>query len=728
MNVGKTSLFNELTDSFMHVGNWHGVTVESAEKTFARGDTLIQMQDLPGIYSLTAVSPEEVVSRDAILSGEYDVLINVCEVNNLCRNLYFTLQLLELDAPFVIAVNMVDELERTGKTIDYKYISDRLGVPVIPVSAKYRGGADKLADAAIARAAARRARVRLGYLDKLPLKQVAAIIAPNCAGTGYGLEWCAVKALERDAYVLDALGLTAAQTAAIERLGDTQSALAEARYGFITEITDRAVKPPAATAPGTRKRASGSSPGYPVIDKVLLNKYLALPIFLLIMALIFFLTFAEISVPFSYLPGEGFENMPVMPGAYLRMHIGWVIRNALYEPAVNLLAHINAPEWTIALFASGVINGVGGVAAFLPQIVLLFFFLALLEDTGYMSRVAFMTDGIFGRAGLSGRSAFTLMMGFGCSAAAVLTARNLESEAVRKKTVLLTPFMSCSARMPVYALIASPFFGELSFLVILSVYVIGIAAALLWAWILNRIPALKAEQPDFIMEMPPYRLPTAVRVSKIIAANAEAFLIRVGTLIFAMSVIMWILSNFTFCFAYVDGGAHSMLGVLGGALAVLFRPLGFGTWQAAGSLLSGLIAKEIVAESLVSMAGAAGGSLSGFFASPAGAYAYLVFVLLYVPCIAAVGEIAKELGCKLAAASAAMQLGTAYIFAYIAYRLGLFFTARDFGAIISIVISAVLIIAAARILYGLLRKGKLCRGCSGRGNCRVCKGGKKDCK
>lgn len=697
-NVGKTSLYNRITHSLEHVGNWHGVTVaEVSKKTIYCGHT-VNMIDLPGLYSLSVYSPEEGISRDRILENKSDLVVNICEVNNLSRNLYLTLQLLELGVPIVVAVNMMDELHKRGQALDCEKLEKALGVPVVAMSAKYRNDVASLMNVCLNKISAGDSKpIELEYLKKLPLAEVISVIGENARAAGFKPEWAAIKALENDGFVLDKLALDEKQIAALKAFGDMQARVAQVRYEFIDGICEGLIYP-IKSATKKKNKSAKSASGLSGIDRIVLNKYFALPIFFAVMALIFIITFGLVGNFFTWLLELGIDKL-------------------LYNPITNGLGKIDCPRWIIGLLGDGIIHGVGGVLVFLPQIVLLFFFLALLEDSGYISRVAFMTDGIFRKIGLSGRSAFTMLMGFGCSATAVLTARGLEDDMMRKKTILLTPFMSCSARLPVYATIASAFFASGKPFIIFGMYILGACVSLSLAAIFEKcIKPLKSGRLSFIMEMPPYRFPTAERVFQIIWNNVKVFLIRVGTTIFALNVIVWVLSNFSFTAGYTVGkDAKSILQIISGWIAPVFKPFGFGNWKAVTSLLSGLVAKEVVISSMESLGGV-DAIFTGSHASLS-ALTFMVFTLLYVPCIATLGAIRKEIGIKWMLFSLALQIGIAYAVSLIFYGIGLLYYIHKGIFIGGIIVLAVAVICFAAIMHGI-KNGHKCEYCSG--NCVNC--------
>ena len=724
-NVGKTSLYNRITHSLEHVGNWHGVTVSEVSKTIMYDHHTVNMVDLPGLYSLTIYSMEEGITRDNVLSGKNDLIVSVCEVNNLSRNLYLTLQLLELNVPLVLVINMMDELKKQGKVLNYRKLESYLKIPIIPMSAKYHSDVHLLMDVSLDYIHHFRGnKVKLTYLDKLPLQDVMSIISANASNAGLQPRWAAIKVLEKDEFVLEKLALNDDQKKALEAMGDWQSKVAQARYEFIDMITEGAVSKavvdehremhehvshhvPLETEPAKseetlydkhkryhdqyKNNSKLYMQAYSRIDKVVLNKYLALPIFLALMCLIFFVTFGLI-------------------GNWLSNLLDVLITKFIYKPVTNGLTSINSPLWIVNLVGEGVILGVLGVLKFLPQVVLLFFFLALMEDSGYISRVAFMTDGLFRKIGLSGRSVFTMLMGFGCSATAVLTARGLEDDTMRKKTVILTPFMSCSARLPVYTVVAGAFFASGKFLVIFGLYILGAAVSLLLAVIFEKwVKNLKSGKLSFIMEMPPYRIPTFERVMQIIFHNAKVFIVKVGTVVFALNVIVWILSNFSFTQGYTAGGENSILALFSGFIAPVFTPLGFGNWRAVTSLLSGFVAKEVVVSSIESLGGV-GAVFTGEYASLS-ALTFLVYTLLYIPCIATFSAEIKEVGVKWALFGLVLQLAVAYVVALLFHTAGLAFIINPGITVGVIVVALIAVVCVAVLINRIKNRGKCSCGC-----------------
>ncbi len=597
-NCGKTTLFNALTGSNQYVGNWPGVTVEKKEAKLRRDGDEIRVVDLPGVYSLSPYSIEEKIARDYIDSGAADVVIDIVDATNLERNLYLTLQLLERGNRVVIALNLMDELKKRGIGPDVARLSDAIGAPVAPISAKKNQGIDGLM-ALVARAAREK---------KEP--------APR-----------ALRAGEDDLADADLI------------------ALARARYDRIEKALSVAGFPR-----GTYKRTVSDA-----ADGLVMNRYLAFPLFFAFMALMFVVTFGA--------PGEG-----------LRLLMERVISLAGKGAALFLNA-AHAPAWARSLAVDGVLAGVGGVLAFLPQILLLFFCMSVMEDSGYMARAAFMTDRPLRRLGLSGRSFIPMLMGFGCTTTAVIAARGVENERDRRMTIMLTPYMSCGAKLPVYALFAAAFFPASRAGVVLGLYGLGVCAMVLAGAAMRKIWFRTGETP-FVMELPEYRMPTVKSVLRRLSDRARDFMTRAGTVIFAMSVLIWFLRAFTPGLQPTGEIAGSMLGALGAFVSPVFRPLGFGDAAKCVALVAGMVAKEAVVSTMrviyaAADAGALIATLSVHF-TRASAVSYLVFILLYTPCVSALAAMRRELGTTRWLLRAALsQLALAWVFSFCAYRLAL---------------------------------------------------------
>ena len=664
-NCGKTTLFNALTGSNQYVGNWPGVTVEKKEGKASVDGKPVTVVDLPGIYSLSPYSMEEIVARDFIVGERPDAIIDIVDATNIERNLYLTAQLLELERPMVIALNFMDEVEKLGDKIDIHRLSEALGVPVIPITARSGENVEEML-----RVAHRQMHVGVtvepddlydDYTHRIH-HEVGELIHDRAYAAHLPAHWTSIKLIEGDALVEKALGLDRAAKEALEgickeyegayALGDRETLIADSRYQFIQNVVQVSVK---------RGRPHGELSLSDKIDSVVTNKFLAVPVFLLMMLAMFAITFGPL-------------------GSLLSDGVGHLVGEVFAGWLDGVLTATGVAPWVNSLVVEGIIGGVGGVLTFLPQIALLFLFLSLLEDSGYMARAAFIMDRLLRRFGLSGKAFIPMLMGFGCTVPAVMGARTMENEKDRRMTIMLVPFMSCSARLPVYGLMSAAFFPQYSGLVVFSLYVIGLLFAIGSGIILKKT-MFQGEPAAFVLELPPYRLPTLKNCLMHVWEKVRGFLVKAGTLILAMSVVLWFLQSFGWNggLAVVDDAGQSFLGLIGGAIAPLLRPLGFGTWQAAVALLTGLVAKEMVVSSMslfygfaVTASGATvAAAMSGTFQTPVAAYAFLVFVLLYVPCVAAVSTIHKEMNStKWTLRSIAWQIGAAYLGAFLVYQIG----------------------------------------------------------
>ena len=580
-NCGKTTLFNALTGSNQYVGNWPGVTVEKKEGTARLGDRSITVVDLPGIYSLSPYSMEEIVARDFIIGEGPDAVIDIVDATNLERNLYLTVQLLELERPLVLALNFMDEVKARGDQIDVERLSKELGVPVVPITAKTGEGLDELLQVA-------HRQMHLGVTyepDDLYddfthdiHHRMGELIHDYAYAANLPAHWASIKLLEGDGIVAKALNLPAdvqnkldaiiAEYEASSALGDRETLVADSRYRYIERVVRASV---------VKGKGSEGPTLTEKIDRIVTGKYTALPLFLCAMLVMFVITFG----PFGSWLQDGVSTL-------IDLFSGWL---------EGTLTAAGAPAVVISLACDGIISGVGGVLSFLPQIALLFFFLSFLEDSGYMSRAAFIMDRLLRRFGLSGKAFIPMLMGFGCSVPAIMGARTMENEKDRRMTILLIPFMSCSAKLPVYGLLSAAFFGPWAGLVVFGLYVIGMAVGIL-SGILFKHTLFSGEPAPFVLELPPYRFPSMENIATHVWQKVKGFLVKAGTLILAMSVVLWLLQSFDFSLHMVDDAANSMLGTLGALIAPVFAPLGFGFWQAAVALLTGFIAKEMVVSSL----------------------------------------------------------------------------------------------------------------------------------
>ena len=663
-NCGKTTLFNALTGSNQYVGNWPGVTVEKKEGTASIGDISFTVVDLPGIYSLSPYSMEELVARKFIIGEKPDAIINIVDATNLERNLYLTMQLLELETPMVLAVNFMDEVEKNGDQIDCGRLSAHLGVPVIPISARDNKNIDKLVEEA-------HRQMHTGltlepddlYDDFTHIihHRIGELIHDRAYAVGIPAHWAAIKLLEGDTKVaedlsldretLDKIDAIAAEYEKSSALGDRETLLADSRYKFVERVVRSSVR---------RKSREGKPTLTERIDAIATHKYLALPVFLAMMLVVFLITFSG-------------------PGAWMSDGIAAFVEDTLCPAVSSGLGAIGAPAWLIGLLVDGLISGVGGVLTFLPMIALLFLFLSMLEDSGYMARAAFVMDRTLRHFGLSGKAFIPMLMGFGCTVPAVMGARTMENEKDRRMTILLVPFMSCGARLPIYGLMTAAFFPDHAGLVVFGLYLLGPVMAILSGLFLKR-SIFKGEPAPFLLELPPYRMPTLKNIWLHVWERVRDFLTRVGTIIAAMSVLVWFLQNFGMDLRMVPDTADSILAKFGNFIAPVFAPMGFGVWQAAVALLTGLIAKEAVVSSMSLFYGfsltdyaGAGAIMSATF-TPAAALAFLAFCALYTPCVAAISTIRREMGSgKWTALTLGWQLMVAWLVSFAVYHIaGLF--------------------------------------------------------
>ena len=657
-NSGKTTLFNQLTGSNQHVGNFPGVTVERKDGV-VRSHNSATVVDLPGIYSLSPYSSEEIVTRDFLLNGHSDAIINIVDATNIERNLYLSMQLIELNIPMVIALNMMDEVRSNGGTVRIDEFQQQIGVPVVPISASKNEGIDELIDVALDTARGKRLPKRQDFCSGAvhrAIHSIAHMVEDHAQRIHVPPRFAATKLVEGDEPMRKALDLSQNEVEMIEHdvtemehelQTDREAALADMRYTFIEKLCSATV---------VRMGESKEHKRSVRIDSVLTNKYLALPVFLLIMMLIFWLTFGVIGKWLSDLLSAGID----------------FVANAA---AAGLTAYGINPV-VKSLIVDGVFAGVGSVLQFLPIIVVLFFFLSLLEDSGYMARVAFVMDKPLRKIGLSGRSFVPMLIGFGCSVPAIMSARTLSSERDRKMTILLTPFMSCSAKLPIYAVFAASFFPRHSALVMIVLYLFGILMGIISA-ILMKGTVFHGNPVPFVMELPNYRMPSAKSVALLVWDKAKGFLTRAFTVIFAATIVIWFLQTFDSRFNVVSSGDSSMLAAVGSFIAPIFRPLGFGDWRASTALLTGFTAKEAVISTLTVLTGTSVSGLSAALAgmfTPLTAFSFLIFTLLYTPCVAAISAVRQELNsAKSALAVVLYQCGFAWIAAFLVYRIGLLF-------------------------------------------------------
>ena len=654
-NSGKTTLFNQLTGSNQHVGNFPGVTVDRKDGVI-RGhkDTLVT--DLPGIYSMSPYTSEEVVSRQFILDEKPKGIINIVDATNIERNLYLTLQLLTLNIPMVVALNMMDEVQSNGGSVNVNRMEQLLGVPVIPISAAKNEGIDELVSHALHVAKYQEKPLRQDFCDPgekngavhRSIHAVMHLIEDHSEESGIPIRFAATKLIEGDKSVIDALKLDQNEQETVEHIVkqmekesglDRSAAIADMRFNFIEKVVASSVIKPKKSKEQTRSSQ---------IDKILTGKYTAIPMFILIMALIFYLTFNVIGGTLQNLLDTGIT--------------------ALSNAAENAMNAAGVNSVLVSLVINGVFNGVGSVLSFLPIIVTLFFFLSLLEDSGYMARIAFVMDKILRKLGLSGRSIVPMLIGFGCSVPAVMSSRTLPSERDRKLTVIMIPFMSCSAKLPIYSFFISAFFPGHGAIVMLLLYFTGIAVGILTA-VISKNTRYKGEAVPFVMELPTYRMPRPKNVGQLLWEKSKDFIQRAFTVIFLASMVIWFFQTFSPSFAMVSDSSQSMLAILAGFLAPIFAPLGFGDWRMVTALISGFLAKE----SVVSTLGILFGSVKALqqTLTPATAASFLVFCLLYTPCVAAIASIRRELGRRWAFQIVIFQCVVAWVCAFIVHLVTL---------------------------------------------------------
>ncbi len=656
-NCGKTTLFNQLTGSNQHVGNFPGVTVDRKDGQI-KDHPEATVTDLPGIYSLSPYTSEEIVSREFILNEQPDAIIDIVDATNIERNLYLTLQLMELDRPMVLALNMMDEVAANGGTVDVNKLEELLGIPVVPISAAKGEGIGELVEHALHVARFHEHPRRLdfcaadgadgGALHRC-IHGVCHLIEDHAAAANLPLRFAATKLIEGDARVISALALDQNELDAVEHIivqmedesgSDRLSALADMRFSFIEGVCSMCVVKPHESREHLRSVAA---------DRILTGRYTAIPVFIGIMALVFWITFDVIGQRLSDLLEMGIEAFT------------GVVDTWLTDFGVNPVVH--------SLVIDGIFAGVGSVLSFLPIIVVLFLLLSVLEDSGYMARVAFVMDKLLRRIGLSGRSIVPMLIGFGCSVPAIMATRTLPSEHDRKMTVMLTPFMSCSAKLPVYGLITAAFFPQYGGLVMTGMYLLGIVVGIVVALLLNHT-AFRGDPVPFVMELPNYRLPSVATVARLAWDKGKGFIRKAFTIVFVATIIIWFLQTFDIRFNVVTDQSQSLLASVGQLIAPIFAPLGFGDWRASTALAAGFAAKESVVSTLTVLLGGNVSALSTLF-SPLTAICFLAFTLLYTPCVAAVSTVRSELGGRMMWAVVALQCGVAWIVAFLIHVVGM---------------------------------------------------------
>lgn len=655
-NCGKTTLFNQLTGSNQHVGNFPGVTVDRKDGSI-RGKANTLVTDLPGIYSMSPYSSEELVTREFLLNDRPRGIINIVDATNIERNMYLTMQLMELNIPMVLALNMMDEVRVNGGSIRVNEMEQMLGIPIVPISAAKNEGIEELVSHAVHVAKYRERPGRTDFCSPDDncgavhrcLHAIMHLIEDHAKQAKIPVRFAAAKLVEGDELILEKLSLDKNEKDTLEHIIvqmeeerglDRAAAIADMRFSFIESVCEATVVKPKESREHARSAA---------IDKILTGKFTAIPSFICIMALVFWLTFGVI--------GSGLSQL-------LNMGIEWltgVVDGALTAYGINEVVH--------SLIIDGIFAGVGSVLSFLPTIVTLFFFLSILEDSGYMARVAFVMDKLLRKIGLSGRSIVPMLIGFGCTVPGVMSSRTLPSERDRKMTILLTPFMSCSAKLPIYALFTAVFFPENGALVMIGLYFTGIIVGILYAFLLKGT-MFKGEAVPFVMELPNYRMPGAKNVWLLLWDKAKDFISRAFTVIFVATIIIWFLQSFDARLNIVTRSQDSLLAAIAGFISPVFAPLGFADWRISTALITGFTAKESVVSTLTVLLGGQAGSVAGLF-TPFSALVFLVFTLLYTPCVAAITSVKRELGGKWAIGVAGVQCVIAWITAFFLQTIGL---------------------------------------------------------
>lgn len=691
-NVGKTTFLNSLTLSNEHVGNWHGVTVDYLEKKYKLNGEENIIVDLPGLYSLSSYSFEEEIARDYIYNSS-DKVINLLDANNLSRNLYLTLELLQLGKKMKVCLNFANELKKTKTQIDVEKLSKLLGTNVVLFNAQNKIETIKLIDNDF------KNTFKAPYLNELPLKNIRKILGESVNNINLDKDYICLKVLEQDEFILTKLKLSKNQLDELKKYNLKEKVIS-LKYDFIDKIIKECVV-----------KNSNKKYGYSKLDKILLNKFLAFPIFLGIIFLIFYLTFNSL-------------------GAFLSDKLTLLIENFVNIPILNLLNKITTSTFIISFFENGILTVFTTLSSFLPQIVLLFLFLSILEDTGYLSRLAFVFEDIFSLVGLNGRSVFSLLMGFGCNTTAALTSRTMEDKNSKIKTSMLCSYMSCTAKIPLYSVILGAFFSN-NILIIFFLYLLGVIVALITSIILEKT-ILKSKTSSFIMEMPALRIPNFKRILKLILFNIKDFFIRVSGVLFTFSIIIWLLQSISINFKFIvdPTSETSILTFIGNILAPIFKPLGFGNSGCVASLICGVVAKEIIVSTMAIINGVNINSgveslsqsflnpLSPINFTPISAFSFLIFSLLYMPCMATISVYLKEIGKKWTFVCIIIQFVSAYIITFIFYRLLLLFNGLNFVSIFLSLLIFVLIACSIYFLIKLIKKPKIC--CFSCNKCKKC--------
>lgn len=702
-NCGKTTLFNRLTGSNQHVGNFPGVTVEKKEGSLLKHQEYTVV-DLPGIYSLSPYSAEEIVTRDFVTKEHPCAIINIVDATNLERNLYLSLQLMELNIPVVIALNMMDEVRTSGNTIDIDRLSESMGVPMVPISAGKNEGIGELVEVVLSAAENNDSPKRFDFCQGAvhrALHAIAHLIEDHAEAAGYPPRFAATKLVEGDELMQAALSLPAGDAHVVEHLicemedslgTDREAALADMRYDFVEKLCKNCT---------TKTRETKEQLRSQKMDRILTHRIFGIPIFLCVMLLIFYVSFSLLGEPLQAL-------------------LELLIEKAS-AGADHLLTMTGVSSWVHSLLIDGALAGIGSVLSFMPIILLLFFFLSILEDTGYMARVAFMMDTFLRKIGLSGRSVVSMLIGFGCSVPAIMSTRTLSSARDRKMTVVLAPFMSCSAKLPIYGMITAAFFPNHAALVMLSMYILGVLVAIFSGLFLKNT-VFRGKLAPFVLELPAYRFPSAKSVFLHMWEKAKDFLKKAFTIIFLASIVIWFLQNFDTKLNLTDDTSNSILATIGSVISPIFSPLGFTDWRASTALITGLSAKETVVSTLTILTGSTtdvqlSAALGAMF-SPASALAFLTFTVLYMPCVAAFAATRREMGSlRSAILTALYQTGIAYLIAFCVYKLAGFVLSGGGSVTADFIILAIIAVLLAVATVSHIRNKNHCCG----NNCSRCK-------
>lgn len=705
-NTGKTTLFNSLASANEHTGNWNGVTVNSKNKSFLYKNKEYNLIDLPGVYSLTPLSLEEKVTTDFLFNNKDLLILNIVDANNIYKNLYLTIELLKLKIPTILVINNMGNLSSNLYKINIKKLQDFLGILVVEINTQNKENCKNLLNLIDCYNNKKNLNINENLLknsekiekNKQNLKN---IINFNLKNTNLNENFVLTKCLECDDNIIKSLKLNGGQTALLNQIQNQISVeeMVEENYKKIDLIFE---------AEAIKK--SGKIYGKSKLDKFVLNKYLCLPIFALILLLMFYLTFFSV--------GLGFGNL-----------FSGFVQNVFGKWLLEFVSGVTKSAVVYDFFSTAIIGGIGSILSFLPQVVMLFLCLGILEDSGYLSRIAFMLDDIFTKVGLSGKSVYVLLMGFGCSGVSMLSARSMENKKLQTKTAIIAPYISCSARLPIYAVLGSAFFGAGNVFVVFSMYVLGVVVALILSMFYEKT-FLKTKTNSFILEFTPYKKIQLNRVVNLVKTNSKDFIIRIGSLLFSVNIIIWILSNFSFNFTFIKNtGGHSMLEALGKIIAPVFAPLGFGTWGPAAAILAGLVAKEIVVSSIsmfnnVSLTGAnfKDGIISSLtnpqsavFFTPASAISFMVFCLLYNPCFASMAILKKEVGTKWFVISSVVQFVIAYVISLFVYSAINLIVCKGVLAFFVLFLMFALIAFAALHFVNYYAKKQKCKRC---GRCK----------